>query len=194
MTIERVFVLGTGRCGTRTWAAACQHLPGWTVGHESRGHLLDGRLDYPPKHIEVDNRLVWFAGSLIRRYGGPGTLWVHLQRDLEATARSLTAVSWRGKHGIMPAFAQRIVRGKQPDRLDAARLYVETVNDQIAAVLAGQWHTIDARIEDPHKPFNTMCDLLGVMEGRDAGHAELDVRHGEGGKRGRGVPRPAGQP
>lgn len=85
-----VFVLSTGRCGSTTVARAFSHATNYTSGHETRSHLLSGRLEYPRDHIESDNRLSWFLGSLDRRYGNDAW-WVHLTRDEERVADSL----WR---------------------------------------------------------------------------------------------------
>jgi hypothetical protein len=57
------------------------------VAHESRVCLVDGRLSYPDDHIEVDNRLAWFLGSLGTLY--PGAFYVHLTRDPERVASSM---------------------------------------------------------------------------------------------------------
>src|SRR5690606_35448426 len=96
---DRWFVLGTGRCGTTALARALSAAVaaaglGWTVGHESRAHVygLGARLDYPACHVEADNRLCYFLGALAARHPTAG--YVHLTREPEAVARSLTRLSW----------------------------------------------------------------------------------------------------
>lgn len=66
---SNVFVLCTGRCGSTTlFAQACQHIENYTASHESKIFLLgDKRLEYSQNHIEVDNRLSWFLGSLEKK-------------------------------------------------------------------------------------------------------------------------------
>ena len=61
-----------------------------TVGHESRRDVVDDRLNYPANHIEVDNRLSWFLGSLERQYGADA-FYVHLVRDPNEVVESLLA-------------------------------------------------------------------------------------------------------
>ena len=97
MTPKNVFVLCTGRCGSTTFARACQHLSNFTVGHESRVDLIGpDRLAYPQAHIEVDNRLSWMLGRLGAAFDDDETLWVHLIRDEEETARSFVKRFGRG--------------------------------------------------------------------------------------------------
>lgn len=178
MTVpDRVFVLGTGRCGTRTWAAACGHIDNWTSGHETRNRLFAGRLDYPQRHIEVDNRLVFHLGGLQRLYGDD-PLFVHLTRDPEAVAASL-AHGVRGRRGIMPAFVGHIIRSRRVNPMEAARIYVETVTDNIEAFLSGKPNVIRVRIEQPHAAFDQMWEQIGAVGDREAAHGELDQRHGE---------------
>lgn len=40
---------------------------------------------YPPRHIEVDNRLAWFLGYL-QEHHGHEAYYVHLTRDRDAVA------------------------------------------------------------------------------------------------------------
>jgi hypothetical protein len=82
----RIFVLTTGRSGSLTFAKACGHASNFTAAHESRIDLIDGRLDYPDQHIEVDNRLAWMLGPLHAAH--PDARYVHLTRDAATTARS----------------------------------------------------------------------------------------------------------
>lgn len=180
-------MLSTGRSGTATWARACEtlrpHTTGLTVGHESRAHLIAGRLDYPDRHIEVDNRLAWFTGSLAREYGyDDATVWVHLTRDPTRVAESY-AERMRVGAGIMPAFASGIIRRRPPrnmrDTLTAARLMITTIDDNIAHLLDTQPCVVRASIEHPHEPFDAMCDMLGIPAGRarDRAHTTLTEVH-----------------
>lgn len=86
----RVFVLCTGRSGSTTLAKSLSHASNVTVGHESRNHLIDGRLDYPDDHIEIDSRLAWFLGPLDERF--PDALYVHLRRNPDAVAETYARV------------------------------------------------------------------------------------------------------
>ena len=46
LTVQRmnVFILNTGRCGSRTFARACAHITNYTSAHESRSGLHQARL------------------------------------------------------------------------------------------------------------------------------------------------------
>lgn len=175
----RAFVLCTGRCGSLTLARALGHASNYTVGHESRAHVTVGRLDYPDQHIEADNRLSWFLGGLGRRF--PAAVWVHLTRDPEQVAASY-AERFHVRAGIMPAFASGVLRrgpARPSERLELARLYVDTVAANLEAFLATQdpKRVVRMAIEQPHEPFDELWYLLGAEGNRQAAHAELDKRH-----------------
>lgn len=157
----RVFVVGTGRCGSVTFARACEaSIENYTVGHETRARFASlGRLNYPDQHIESDHRLGFFVGSIRKRWRPSLTFFVHLRRDAEATAQSW-AKRYNIRGGLMPAFANGIVfRGmgtKRPPRpahssfdpVECARLYVRTMNDQIECALQGHREKIELWIDD----------------------------------------------
>ena len=70
MRYDNIFVVTTGRAGSKSFVEAAAKLKNYTCGHEthSRKLYIDDRLDYPKYHIEADNRLVWMLGSLNKRY------------------------------------------------------------------------------------------------------------------------------
>lgn len=153
----RVFVLCTGRCGSVTFARACEHLSGYTVGHETQAGFREGRVDYPPEHIEVDHRLSWFLGLLDQQYGDD-PVYVHLTRDKEAVI-----ASWAKRYGdgagLMYAFAHGVMfpsAGGKP----AARLMVEAATANIEAFLRDKSKVVRVRIEEPWESFGQLCALL----------------------------------
>jgi hypothetical protein len=84
----RIFVIGTGRCGTVTFSKACQHITNYTSGHETTGRLpIKEKLTYPDNHIEIDPSLSYFIPLLREKY--PDALFVHLQRERESCVDSL---------------------------------------------------------------------------------------------------------
>jgi hypothetical protein len=169
----RAFVLCTGRCGSKTLAAACSHITNYTVGHETRARLLEGRLDYPDWHIEIDNRLVWFLGGLEEAYGDD-PLYVHLHRDPELVAAS-HARRYDNPASIVRAFAHGVLGRLCPgDAPAAARLMVDTVTANIRSFLFGKPWVIEMSIHDPHGPFDELWDALGADGDRDAAHGALD--------------------
>lgn len=178
------FVLCTGRCGSLTVAKALGHATNYTVGHESRANRVVGRLRYPYQHIEVDNRLVWFLGELEARF--PDAVWVHLAREREKVVESYTH-RFNVRGGIMPAFASGILRrgpARPNERLEIARLYVDTVNMNIAQFLEhqNQDKVVHMWIEHPYDAFTQLWELLGIEGDFLAASAELAQYHNAGRK------------
>lgn len=150
-----IFVLCTGRCGSVTFAKACSHLTNYSSGHESRCRVIgDGRLQYPQNHIEVDNRLAWFLGSLDKRYG-VAAFYVHLLRDREAVAQSY-AKRWPLLHSVVRAFGHGIVpcNGRpESDPVEISRFMVSEVNANIEAFLKDKPHQMTIRLETVRNQF-----------------------------------------
>ena len=79
----RVFIFGTGRCGTVSIAAALKHATNYTVEHE--GYSPDWQ--YPDHHIEVNPQLRAVVGGWpMEDYRNDMFVW--LQRDREKVADS----------------------------------------------------------------------------------------------------------
>lgn len=176
----RVFVLCTGRSGSTTFARAAEHITNFTSAHESRSDLIDERLDYPDDHIEIDNRLSWFLGSLEKRYGDE-PLYVYLTRDPEETAESY-AQRFRGKASLVRAFGQGIVQRTEPPaddetRLAVSRLCIATIIDNIEAFLRGKPKVIRASLPDLRPGFDEMWERIGAEGDLDAAHADLKLRY-----------------
>ena len=175
-----VFVLSTGRCGSTTFARACSHFTNFTAGHETRAEYIGtARLDYPDRHIEVDNRLSWFLGRLERKYGDDA-YYVHLTRDPEATARSFCKrVDRIGSIGH--AYRNAIIikkRGRQPTpALEAMRDYVETVTRNIEAFLEGKPHVMRMDLAEMDSKFPQFCDWISAEGDLDAGLREWEKKH-----------------
>jgi hypothetical protein len=78
----RVFVVGTGRCGTTTFYQACRHITNYTCGHETEGFQIP-TYEYPNNHIEVSHLNVIALPLLQKRYNPQDTLYVHLIRETD---------------------------------------------------------------------------------------------------------------
>lgn len=160
-------------------AKALGHATNYTVGHESRANRSAGRLRYLDQHIEVDNRLAWFLGELESRF--PDTVWVHLAREREKVVESYTH-RFNVRGGIMPAFASGILRrgpARPNERLEIARLYVDTVNMNIAQFLEhqNQDKVVHMWIEHPYDAFTQLWELLGIKGDLLKACAELGKRY-----------------
>lgn len=138
--------------------------------------MVEGRLDYPDGHIEVDNRLAWFLGPLDRMFGD-AAVWVHLVRDPGRVAASFArrpAPPGSLLHGFTHGILGRTGVG---DRAAAARLMVDTINTNIAGFLAGKERVVTVPIEAPHDPFDTLWNLIGAEGDLAAAHATLNKVH-----------------
>lgn len=166
----RVFVLTTGRAASTTFASACSHIEGMSTGHESRRAMIEGRLDYPDQHIEVDNRLAWFLGSLDSLYADPKTFYVHLTRDPEQVARSYRE-RWHIRVSAVRAFYHGVLMHRHkptPDEaLRACRLFVETVNDNIRFFLRQRDNWVTVRLEHLETDFFHFMDQAGLTGDRE---------------------------
>nr|WP_138976340.1 hypothetical protein [Microbulbifer agarilyticus] len=166
----RIFVLTTGRSGSTTFAEACTHIDGMTCGHEIHEGKIQGRLEYPDNHIESDNRLVWFLGTLDQMYDDEDTFYVHLTRDPEKIARSYRD-RWQGVICIARHFYHGILMcRKKPDMetaLDACRLMVDTVQDNVAFFLRNRDNWVTVRMEHLEEDFFKFMNAAGVEGDRD---------------------------
>jgi hypothetical protein len=169
-----VFILCTGRCGSTTFIEACRHITNFTAEHESRARLIgDERLNYPPQHIEADNRLSWFLGRLDQKYGD-SACYVHLRRDDHKTAQSLLN---RYDAGIMRAYAAGILMRKDAhhEPIDVCLDYCRTVNSNIEAFLQDKSNTLTVTLENAKEGFREFWTQIGAEGELDAALHEWDV-------------------
>lgn len=176
---SNVFVLCTGRCGSMTLSRAAGHLTNWSAGHEGRTHLTGpARLAYPPRHIEIDNRLAWMLGRLERDWGDAAA-YVHLTRDPEATAQSFVR---RRHQGILKSYRTAILarserRNAEARPVDFARDYVDTVTENIQLFLRGKSHVLPMRLETLAEDWPRFCDWIGAEGDMEAAAAEIATPH-----------------
>ena len=139
----RIFVLCTGRCGSRSFARACEHMTNFTVGHETRRTKMGAdRFAYPNYHIEVDNRLAWMLGRLARAH--PDARYVHFRRDPEAVAHSFAGrppQDWSLAH----TYAMGVLTLGQAG-MDECRDMVDTITANIQ-LLPRLWRFADRMID-----------------------------------------------
>lgn len=173
--MPNVFVLCTGRCGSVTFVAAARHIGNFTTGHESRAQLLGGeRFDYPPDHIEADNRLSWMLGRLGRVFG-TDAYYVHLRRDPAKVAGSFES---RWGSGIIRAYHDGILlRPAARDRLEVCADYVDTVTANIEAFLADKPRRMEFRLEQAEEDWRTFWQWVGAEGDLQASLAEWRIAH-----------------
>ncbi len=167
-----IFVLNTGRCGSKTFIEASKHITNYSCAHESRsGMLHHERLKYPENHIEADNRLSWFLGRLDEKYGDHA-FYVHLKRNDADTARSF---SKRYSHGIINAYRKTILMNifKDSDPMSICLDYCDTVNSNIEHFLKNKSKKLTIALENIDQGFKEFWNLIGAAGDIDAALSEL---------------------
>jgi len=172
----RAFVLTTGRSGSVTFAKACSHIINYTSGHETRFGDWENRLFYPDSHIEVDHRLAYFLGGLDKKYGNNPT-FVWLRRDREAVAQSW-ARRTEIKASMINHWPKAALFGPQGlTPLKAAKLMVESTEDNIELFLKDKTKVHEVWIEDPKNTFIKFWHSIGAEGLLEKALAEFNVRY-----------------
>ena len=173
-----VFVLCTGRCGSVTFDKACQHIKNYTSAHESRSRMVgEARLDYPPNHIEADNRLSWVLGRLDKKYGD-NAAYVHLRRDDREVAESYLKRA-ESPYAIVKAYCEGILMYglKKPVTIDECLDFCDTVNTNIEVFLRDKTRVMDFRLETAREDFRKFWDFIGAEGDLETALACWDVKH-----------------
>ena len=176
----RVFVLGTGRCGTTTMAEAFKHADNYTAGHETKANSFYEPLEYPDWHVESDCRLAWFLGELERAY--PDALYVHMIREREDFVRSIVARGadiQYGPRSILRAFGASVLQQGEdflddPDRV-ARRLW-DAVNANLEVFLRDKRH-VTVWLHELTERFPEVWELAGAEGDFEAALAETRTKH-----------------
>lgn len=161
-----VFVLNSGRCGSLTFAKSCQYLTNFTCGHETKtSHHGQERFVFPDNHIEIDNRLSWFLGTLARHYDSRDVFYVKLVRDPSKVASSWLH-RWKTINfasTMITHFAHGIVmrpnQYSEKEMEDVCEYYVQTVKDNIEEFLKTRRH-MTVNLEDNGKSFNEFLENI----------------------------------
>lgn len=161
-----VFVLCAGRTASTTFANISEQIPGYSAGHETRATLIgEQRLNYKSNHIEVDNRLAWFLGSLDKKYGD-AALYVYIKREPQKIADSYFK-RWYLKVSIVKAFGYGILMkskiGKS-ERKAICDFYVETVENNIEHFLKDKTNVLVFNLENAKQDYSKFLEILSVSE------------------------------
>ena len=172
----RVFVTGTGRCGTCTFFQACQHLTNFTAGHESEaGRAPSYR--FPDQHIEISGQLVIAIPRLRSLY--PDARFVHLTRERESCVRSIAHQT----PDFIEAWSFQWYQSRHPFEVSmSAWSYYDRCNELIAA-LAPEAMRID--IETAAMQWPDFCSWIGAEGDIGASQAEFSRAYNSGAARGR---------
>ena len=161
-----VFILCTGRSGSKSLTLACKHITNYTVGHETMAREVgDRRFDYPDNHIEVDNRLSWFLGRLDAIYGDTA-FYVHLKRAKEPTVASFLE-RWDNQGSIIKSYAEGILlqgfnKLTHQQKKNIASDYYETVSQNIKYFLKGKTHQMNMDLENLEHSFSEFFKLINA--------------------------------
>lgn len=183
----RVFILCTGRTGSQAIIKAFQHATNFTAGHESQARSWGvKRFQYPDQHIEADNRLSWQLGSLLRE-NGEEALYVHLTRDRNNVVNSFLS-RYITPQSMIDAFCSGIrltapEKLDQPERVQAARDYVQVVNDNITEFLSHRQNTMQISIEQIESNFPKLWERIQAKGDLNAALKEFKTPHNRRKKR-----------
>lgn len=171
-----VFVLCTGRCGSKSFVQACSHMTNYSAGHETRVRQVGAaKFAYPADHIEADNRLSWHLGRLEEVYGDDA-LYVHLHRDRSKVVASY-AQRWAPVGGMMPAYRNGVLRAGAHSRSATAEDFVSTVEANIASFLRDKTKTMSVALEEAAVWFPVFWQRIGAQGDLDAAMAEWSRPH-----------------
>lgn len=188
-----IFVLGTGRCGSTTFARACGHMTNFTVSHEAgRNKIGRHRFDYPENHIAVDYRLGWMLGRLDSVWGRDA-FYVHLKREPRATAESLAKLARLQRKGSKvneafdlpdwlnyasaPVWAHMHVQTQKMAPLEVVALdMVLSKTADIAMFLKDKRH-MAVQVERAQEDFGEFWDVINATGNKAAALGEWQVRH-----------------
>jgi hypothetical protein len=171
-----VFILCTGRCGSTTFARACSHISNFSSGHETRARVVGrGRLDYPRRHIEADNRLTWLLGRLDAEYGDDA-FYVLLTRDRNAVAESFSQRA-QMPESIALAYRNSVLMNPGKPTLETCHDLIDTVTANVRSFLKDKTHWMDFRMETAARDFPAFWRRIGAEGDFDAAMAEWSTLH-----------------
>jgi hypothetical protein len=156
----RVFVIGTGRCGTVTFSKACKHIKNFTSGHETTTHGKAGNnFEFPDNHIEVDPRLSYFVPILREKY--PDALFIHLQRERKDCIHSLS------KRGSLINYGTFHLGIAEHNIKYLAEVYYDSTIKMLESYIFIDQHVFKNKfihiwLHDIEKGFVRMCKIIGA--------------------------------
>ncbi len=153
----RVFILSTGRSGSLTFSRACENITNYTSGHESLSRRIGtDRFNYPDWHIEADNRLAWFPGSLDRAFGNEA-FYVHLLRERSKTVASYNR-RWVRNGSLVRAYCEGLLQIAihtldRKQRSEVVGDFYDQVNENIRHFLKDKDKVLTLHLEEMQEGF-----------------------------------------
>lgn len=168
----RVFVTGTGRCGTCTFYNAVKHCTNYTTGHESlAGNVV--RHEYPDCHIEVSSQLIIGIPYLRKMY--PEAKWIVLTRNQEACAKSII-------EAVPASLVCWNTLWHQAARIENAELMVAHLNELCRYMLPDAYLL---QMEQASTQWADLWSYLGLQGDYERSVAEWSRKYNRHGNRGR---------
>jgi hypothetical protein len=165
----RVFVVGTGRCGTATFYQACRHITNYTCAHESQAFRIPD-YEYPDNHIEVSHLNVIAIPWLREHY--PGSVFVHLTRERQACIKSLQSEEW----GSMYSWCFQWYLSTHAVMVrDAAQAYYDRITELCNALLPPDHLRI--RIETAKEQWPQFWNRINAVGNYGASLSKLSRRY-----------------
>lgn len=158
---EHIFVLNTGRCGSKTFSKACKHIKNYTSAHESRINIVRNKFHYSKYHIEIDNRLSWFL-YFLDQYNSKKTFFVHLFRNEQDVINSF--VQRKGGHkSLLNNFIKGICYQKDTNqnRQIFAKRMIKTIKYNINNFLVDK-NYMNIQIEKGVEQFPKFCKIINA--------------------------------
>lgn len=183
----RVFILCTGRSGSKAIIKSCKHIENYTSGHESLTHFFGPeRFNYDDHHIEADNRLSWHLGQLNKLYKDTA-FYVHLKRNRDNLANSFMKRFYQ-PGSMIDAFCEGIKKTPPEklgyaDRLKVCYDYIDTVNSNIAFFLSDKSNKMTINLENIITDFPDFCDRIDAKGDLNAALEEFRIKHNASSKR-----------
>lgn len=150
----RVFVLGTGRCGTVTFSKACQEIMNFTSSHElktSFNREAFGCFEFSDNHIEIDPRLSYHYPILKQKY--PEAYFFHLKRNRKDCVSSLS------KRRSLQHYSVFHYGWFNGDYNKAAEIYYDNTTTMLESFIND---TYTLHLENLQKDFTKFCKIINA--------------------------------
>lgn len=176
-----IFILTTGRTGSVTFSKACNHITNYTVGHESKcASIGNDRICFKDNHIEIDNRLCFYLGSLDKKYGD-SAFYVHLIRRPEVVINSFNK-RWKQNNSVIHDFANSIKmlnvnELSEKQKLEICKEYVTIQNDNIDLFLKNKSNKMVIRLDYIREDFERFWTIIGARGNMQSAINELGFQH-----------------
>lgn len=163
----RVFVIGSGRCGTVTFSKAASHCTNFTVGHETKARQIDP-LDYPDNHIEVSSHLTIYWPMILEKYPDCKLVWLY-RVDRLACAKSIAQLqSGKVVRDYCNVFHQQL----NPDLIEGALDIYDMMNAH--GKTSGAFHI---ELESASSQWKSCWDFMGCEGDFETSLKEWDVKY-----------------